>query len=423
MVPSDYTFLNVGDIAMIQAALDRLDTLWPHARIDVRTEDPAGLARHCPHAEPLVMSGQQYRSQDESMLIRLALSMPGAVAHRLIGTGCFLRRQWCKRAGPVLGTHCRWLGAGPSPVAELTEHVAVSDLVVVAGMGGITDWFEEYALELLDTLLLAIRLGKPTAMLGQGIGPLQRERLWHRARAVLPRVDLIALRECRIGGPLLASLGVAPEHIVTTGDDAIELAYRVRQTHLGDGLGVNLRIGWYSKVGDMLVERVRPVLQEAARTYGAPLVPVPISRTPGEADAVTIRQLAAGYPSMLGDPEPLDTPLEVIERVRRCRLVVTGSYHAAVFALAQGIPTICLINSSYYAAKFEGLADQFGDGCDVVFLDDLRFTCNLADAIRRGWAAADRVRPQLLEAASRQIEQGYAAYRRLGELVGTRTSR
>ena len=33
---------------------------------------------------------------------------------------------------------------------------------------------------------------------------------------------------------------------------------------------------------------------------------------------------------------------------------VTGSYHAGVFALAQGIPVVGLLQSAYYEQKFIG---------------------------------------------------------------------
>jgi polysaccharide pyruvyl transferase WcaK-like protein len=52
--------------------------------------------------------------------------------------------------------------------------------------------------------------------------------------------------------------------------------------------------------------------------------------------------------------------------VSRCRVVVTGSYHAGVFALAQGIPVVATAASRYYHDKFSGLADLFGGGGDIV---------------------------------------------------------
>ena len=43
-----------------------------------------------------------------------------------------------------------------------------------------------------------------------------------------------------------------------------------------------------------------------------------------------------------------DSPMQMIRKIQRCRLIVTGSYHPAVFALAKGIPAIALVKSVTY---------------------------------------------------------------------------
>jgi len=77
-----------------------------------------------------------------------------------------------------------------------------------------------------------------------------------------------------------------------------------------------------------------------------------------------------------------------------------------------------LARSPYYVDKFLGLGAQFGEGCEVVLLDDARLEETLGAAVRRAWDAAPGWRPRLLEAAGRQVEQSRAAYERLRELVG-----
>jgi colanic acid/amylovoran biosynthesis protein len=110
-------------------------------------------------------------------------------------------------------------------------------------------------------------------------------------------------------------------------------------------------------------------------------------------------------------------PLETIKKTGHCRLVVTATFHAAVFALAQGIPVVALANSTMYEGKLLGLADEFGSGCKVVLLDDEQLKEKLTNAIDTTWQSAEQVRPQLLQAAIRQIETGQAAYQRIFELV------
>ena len=415
LVESDYTYYNLGEIAMLQVTVSRLHEIWPGASIHVLTEDPAGLARYCPWTLPVVRRRPPERPVAERS------DEPPAQRSGEVGRDGFnlLQRygRWPRSIASKLlsGTRAAAPGLESDP-SQLAEAIRAADLVVVAGMGGITDWFEGFARDILDTMALAIEHGRPTAMLGQGMGPIERHSLSDRASEVLPQVSLIALRERLHSYPLLLRLGVAPERIVITGDDALELPYRARVERLGDGLGLNVRTGWYSGVDDSVIGRLRPVLHEMARLRGAPLVPIPISLTPGEHDALTASQLTAGYPTVTDPPAHARTPLEIIRHIQHCRVVVAGSYHAAVFALGQGVPTVALVGSSYYAVKLEGIADMFGTGCEVVAVDD-GLPSTLPAAVTRLWDTAERVRPSLLEASARQIEAGEHAYRRLAELV------
>ena len=102
-------------------------------------------------------------------------------------------------------------------------------------------------------------------------------------------------------------------------------------------------------------------------------------------------------------------------------MVVTGSYHAAVFALAQGIPAIGLTSSSYYDAKFYGLRDQFGGLFDVVPLSGGDLAARLGAAIDRRLAErrGEATRPSS-SSPPRQVEAGRTAYARLRDLISTR---
>jgi polysaccharide pyruvyl transferase WcaK-like protein len=98
-------------------------------------------------------------------------------------------------------------------------------------------------------------------------------------------------------------------------------------------------------------------------------------------------------------------------------VVVTGAYHAAVFALAQGVPAVVLAANEDYFEKFRGLANQFDVGCRIVSLSIPSLARDLAAAIDVTWEEADRVRPVLREAAWRQARNSEVAYARLPGLV------
>ena len=51
-------YSNLGDVAMLQVGVRRLQHLWPSARIEVLTESPAKLALFCPGAKPLARAGR-----------------------------------------------------------------------------------------------------------------------------------------------------------------------------------------------------------------------------------------------------------------------------------------------------------------------------------------------------------------------------
>jgi polysaccharide pyruvyl transferase WcaK-like protein len=411
--PSDYLLRNVGDMAMMQIAIERLAALWPDAAIQVLTDDPQTLRKFCPRALPLSSEGRQLWLADHFLPRCLeARISPELIASIRMRAPEMVRLFWKYR---FRRSPNRWRA-----LSLFTSIVAEADAVVVTGMGGITDAFPEYAHDLLMTLSLALHYRTPVVLVGQGIGPLEISGLRKLAACVLRRVDMTALREDLTGGPLLRSFKVPTERVITTGDDAIEIAYRARSASLGSGLGINLRVSDYSEVDPELMSRLRIVLQQALRTFGAVAVPVPISSVPGEADIETFRNLMGNYDGPSFEPPELGMPNAIVEQLQHCRILVCGSYHAAVFACSSGIPAVCLAKSTYYLGKFLGLADLFGEGCEFVSLDDPHFEFRLRQATHKCWTSAEQLRPHLLERAEAQMAIGRAAYQKLHDLVSAR---
>jgi polysaccharide pyruvyl transferase WcaK-like protein len=297
---------------------------------------------------------------------------------------------------------------------DFLDTISRARLVVASGAGGIADPFHDYANLVLLALQCAQTRGIPTAILGHGFGPLTAPDLLTKAAAILPRVNLIALREDRTSLPLLISLGVSPDRVVTTGDDAVELAYDARPADVGQAVGINLRLAQSSAATVHDIDAVREGLLRFAQHRPVLQVPVPIARQ-NDLDTAVIRQLAAVEEAH--DGRELDTPLKVIQQVGACRIVVTGAYHAAVFALSQGVPAVCLARSPYFVNKFLGLAAQFGAGCHLVSLDDEALPERLAETMEQAWDEAPYIRSGLWQAAAAQIERGYEAHARLHALI------
>lgn len=412
-------YQNMGDVSMLQVAVSRLLKMWPSASIEVLTESSENLAKYCPGAKPLKRAGRNLWIGDGfKFLGRFHKYVPKLISDGLIR---FLER----RMPSVLRlmVHLRLSLRDDENIScdlmAFLEAMENADLFVVCGAGGFADSCRNWNMTILNTLEDAIRRKIPVAMFGQAMGPLNDSEVLSKARDVLPAVSLITLRGGRGGAALLESLGVETAPALTTGDEAIELAYDARTEEHGQALGVNLRVASYAGIDMDFIERLRPVLQDFARRHNTPMVPVPIAFHSHASDHQSIRMLLAGFDDQSDGGLALDTPLKVIKQAGRCRIVVTGAYHAAVFALAQGVSVVCLSNSPYYDAKFLGLEDQFGLGCETVSLNDPEIFEILPAALERAWQSAESVRLLLQQAALRQIELSRSAYENVRGILGS----
>jgi len=412
-------YKNMGDVAMLQVAVTRLITLWPAAQIEVLTESPSNLARYCPKTKPLPRAGCTCWVGDRILLGRYHHFLPQWGSVGLSKLKRFLGLQWPALLERLI--HLRLSFRDGDGLREdfkaFLQALKNSDLLVVCGSGGFADSCREWNLSTLDTIEVALRRGIPVVMFGQGMGPLNDPVVLRRMKHVLPGVSMITLRGSRGGVPLLQSLGIHSAGLMTTGDEAVELAYQVRPEVLGNAVGINLRVASYSETKAETVEEVRFALQEFARRHSVPLLPIPIAFHEYANDHQTIRRLLTGFDDDSDGGLSLDSPLPLIKQTACCRIVVTGAYHAAVFALSQGIPVVCLSNSAYYLAKFEGLRDLFGEGCAIVTLGQPDLPGRLAAAIESAWNSAEIVRSSLLQSALRQVEDSWGAYRRLNKLL------
>lgn len=417
---SGYHLKNLGDVAMLQAAVERLADLWPGARIDVLTLAPERLAAFCPAATPMDPLGRALWQQDFNLFGPLNRLAPRSARPALLRLEHSIRLKAPRLAAAAARRQLRRHGTDPAPMHQFLDAVAGADLVVAAGGGYVTDVFAPHCLPILRALALAQRLGTPTAMLGQGLGPITDPTLAAVCRTVLPKIDFITLRESLGGLPLLRSIGFevdSPRRLVVTGDDAIERAYEGRPERLGDGIGFNVRLAGYAEVDTAALPVLRGAMTEAAKARSAPLIATPIARDEGHDDVESIGAVLGDALAANNDGAGVTTPAHAIAAIGRCRVVVTGSYHAGVFALSQGIPVVGLSRGSYYRGKFAGLSGQFPGGCQIVRLDSPGLRSELTQAISQAWDAAPQLRPALWAEAEKQIATGRAAYRALREMV------
>lgn len=380
-----YRMSNMGDISMLQVAVQRLNHFFPSADIQVFTDAPDIISQYFPSVTSI---SKKYSHSD------------------------YIGRIKSRTSSLLFGNKYQFN-------QEIRQIVEEADLVVSCGGGYLVDQFKGFAISVADILGLATKAGKTTAILGQGFGATQDKELRSKLEQLLPEVDLIAVREKLTSIPLLKSLGIPENKIVVTGDDAIELAYQNRNHEQGDAIGVNVRVSNYSDIDSGVINVIKEALAEASKILTAKLICTPILYAPfttdEESDIATARVL-----NLDEDAKDITTAIQAIQQVGRCRLVITGSYHAGVFALSQGIPVVALASSKYYQEKFLGLADQFGVGCKVILLGEYPHSLHqeILNSIKDAWESAEEVKSPLLESAQQQIKIGYLAYEKISNFVG-----
>lgn len=399
-----YELDNLGDQSMLQAAIDRIRERIPDSRFLVLSRSGDGLRTLAPDAEAVLVENRSEWKWVRRAYLGARKTMPGL-------------DPWIRRRLPRLFAKLLRLKA-----QSLVNHQALRDteFIVLSGGGYFTDVFPGQAWSSLERLRAADAMGIPFAIVGHGFGPLRDPDLRAAARELIPRARLISVRERLASLPLLNDLGVDVSKVFVTGDDAVAHAWRARSETRGRQIGMNLRMAPYAGMREQDVVAVGEAFRAAVQSIGCDVVPLPVcvvASVESESDTTVASRIIGGLAGARIESPPPSTVGELIERVSTCRLVVTGSYHCAVFALSQGIPAVCIHNSEYYALKFQGLSDRFGAGCVVIDRSGDAFREKLREEITVCWRDADDLRPKLLHSARLQVEAGREAYDELCAII------
>ncbi len=377
---------NHGDAAMYMIMAERIHRLMPEAQLSVLTSDPARLHQLTPYVNPIVTSYASHWNPLKQIVDRF-------LTHdKLVPLRTWLRHQAKQKSGDF------------QRVAAQAS--AEADHLMYSGTSVMCDIFADEALRRLNAIQNAKQAGKAVSLMSQAFGPIDSPKLIEKSREVLPSVDFIGIRETVYSKPLLHEWGLDnPKQVHFTSDDGLELAYIHKAETLGPKLGMNVRFGPYSSLSNQDKTTVRVIRETLAKFQLAKQIIFPISEDDMAATSAVIDQPLPDYHADYA------IPLDVIQAIGECRVVFTGSYHGAVFALAQGISAVCLINSAYYWYKFSGLCDQFPAGCDLVDLRQGDVTvAGLTQILNQAWDRAPDIRPALLNAAANLVTQGQQAY-------------
>ena len=289
----------------------------------------------------------------------------------------------------------------------IREAMRTSDMLVLGGGTLIQDVTSLRSLIYYLSLIWAARRGGlRVALYGGGLGPLTTALGRRLARAVLPTVDLLALRDRRSIETALA-LGVPSDRLLLTADPAFSVlpakpttAGAARCTARAAMLAAGVPA---DRLDSVIALALRPPLAAADRAAIVAGVRDAVARTGvfpllvpfhPERDLPLLVQLGAqlGVPCAVlraaNDPELLQ------QIVASCRAVLAMRLHGVIFAVAAGVPCVAMA----YDPKVGALAD------DVPALRYARYpgveARQLAEQLCAAAAGGDAVRAELRQCAA-----------------------
>ncbi|MBL4809986.1 MAG: polysaccharide pyruvyl transferase family protein [Phycisphaerales bacterium] len=416
--------LNVGDVVMTDVAATLLAANDRVKKLRVITSAPDAYQSSGIAGEPLGVKGKRlYLCEWNTLgpLRPLRKIVPLSTREKIS-----IAEEKFRRNHPSLATaliKSRFI-ARPNHAKQFNtflDTVNDSDILCISGGGNLNDSFLDHAFAVLELAEIFLAQSKPVAFFSQGLGPATNPRLCEKLKSVLPRCTLIGLRDNIVSTKLLNQLEIQGDHIKITGDDAIVAVNDFMDSNpqiTSHSIGVNIRTARYAGMDQQQASHISKMIAQAAADLNMPIQPVPISWQQGGNDLDSISDAMDVDDHIFKEvANPLD-PISVIKLTARCKVVFTGSYHAAVFALAQGIPVIALSTSEYYDTKFLGLLNQFGNiGLTLVRPAEVHTPQEARLVLTQAIENAPQNKAALIEHAKTQSNASKALYQSLWDAI------
>lgn len=315
----------------------------------------------------------------------------------------------------LLGRHARRLF--PSARATLS---ALSDADLVISKGGHI-CFSHGSLKTvlglfrnLFPLMLAQRLGRPTIVYGQSIGPVQGRLQRFLARRILARLDGLYVRE-----PI--SLATLDELDVPGGRLCWDTAFAIEAEPLPEDLAARLRQPfvaltvrqWGFPYSDAdpaeqyreYLAAVAHCVRRFAEECRVPVVVAPqaIGPTPMENDLTAMNDLRASMREVGGaaaGPTFVEEDLtagQLLTLYGQAELILATRFHSAILAIAAGTPPVAI---SYHGPKAVGIMQMLNLEEHTVSIGEVtpsRLWSICSDAWRNRDSTAEKIRRRIPE--------------------------
>jgi polysaccharide pyruvyl transferase WcaK-like protein len=364
------SYLNLGDIAMLEGAVARLHHALPDAQLHVVFRNiPTKLYR-----APYVTRVPNYEMQPrpEKSLKPFLRDASHAVAIR----GALAQLAFGASAGTL-----------PLPLRDKTvtasEFCEPYDALHLVGGGMLNDVLTEQLVKKCTLVLTFAAQRKPIVMSGQQLGPFQNPLFKRALLRTLRAVKFVGVREPTESLALCREAKLEATRYALMGDDAFgitpagETETRRILSEYGlephQFLAFNLRIQRnYAPEFARHAEFLGALAEKISNALHLPILFVPIATDKEQGDVGAAQRVAAHIPTartvILDRPEL--SPSLAKGLLGQVRGAVGASYHFCTFAFCGGTPTVNVFDGRYYKQKSEGLTAFWGDARLAYALQD-----------------------------------------------------
>lgn len=357
LIAGGYGYGNVGDEAQLAANLQYWKKVVPRSTLTVLTpnrmytEELHGHVRTA-LATRLSLFGRgecQYFGSDR--IFKRRFFMVAAV--------CLFNARLVRAGLPTFGLTTRQ--------ARLMDELNNTDVLFLSGGGYLTGMTLTRLWDHMLLINLAHSLGVPTLLSGQTIGLFKGRISRILARWGLKKAEMIYLRDHFDSPKSLAEIGIPPNKIKATFDDALFFEAAPRST-IADLLlqsGINPDLPylvinahyWGQNDSDSrsIMQGLAKALDFITKELGLQVVFVPMVYT----DEPAIREVAGNMQENYFIPQCNYNPALVVGVIQNASFCITMKHHPIIFSMAAGIPTISLTFDDYYRHKNVGAQKIF----------------------------------------------------------------
>ena len=186
----------------------------------------------------------------------------------------------------------------------------------------------------------------------------------------MPRCAIVGMRDDGASWRLARELGIPDDRLIMTGDDALDLEARPPSTDVKritdrPAIGLSLHQQDNSVSRPEFLSQLTQVLKPWLQACASDVVFLPhrYSVKPERDDVRLARELiqALGGSMTCHDAADTDGDEQVLKHLTgKCQFLLTTQFHAAVFAMSQGIPVCAIAQDGYTAEKLNGLFKYLG---------------------------------------------------------------